>query len=164
LIILFNVRLLEFEKENPMEKTPVTLGPVAQSRAIFTANAALPIEERQNRKQLIEACVAAGINKATATTQHDKFHHAEGSTKARTGAVAAVKAIIAEHYGQKTRKEIITLAEEAGFNKATASTQYGKYHQVASKLEPVVEKEPVVEPEKEPVVEPKKKSKGKAKA
>jgi hypothetical protein len=145
-----------------MESSTVTLGPVAQSRAIFTTNAALPLEERQTRKQLIEACVAAGINKATASTQHDKFHHAEGSTKARTGAVAAVKAIIAEHYGQKTRKEIIGLAEATGFNKATAATQYGKYNQEASKLEPVVEPVPEVTEIAE-VIPPKKGSK-KAKA
>ena len=142
-----------------MESSTVTTGPCSQSRAIFTANAALPVEERKTRKQLIEACVEAGVNRATASTQHDKFHHAEGSTTPRTGAVAAIRAIISEHYGQKTRKEIIELAEAAGFNKATISTQYGKYNQEASKVEPVADPEPETTETAEVV--PPKKGKGK---
>ena len=121
-----------------------TLGPVAQAKAIFTANAALPIEERKARKEVIAACVEAGINKATASTQYGKFHSSEGGPKVeRTGSVAGVRAIIAEHYGVKLRKEILALCVEAGFNPATSSTQYGKFHQeVSSKLPAVVPSEP----------------------
>ena len=145
---LFSNELFEVLKNitlTPAElKTPKTGdGPVAKAHQIFAANAALPIEERKTRKEIILACVEAGINQATATTQFGKFHSEiqGGSKMERTGAVSKVREIIAENFGKKTRKEIIALCEEAGCNKATASTQYGKYNQEANSQVPAEERE-----------------------
>lgn len=98
-------------------------GPVAKAHLIFASNPG------KSRKELIQLCVAAGINKATATTQYGAFHKGkENTSMERNGSVDKVRKVIAEHYGKKTRKEILDLCVAEGLNKATASTQYGKYN------------------------------------
>jgi hypothetical protein len=139
-----------------------TVGPVAQVIALFTLNRDLPEAERKSRKEMIDACVLAGINKATASTQYGKFHKGEGGSKERTGAVAKVKAIIAANYGQKERKDILDLCVSEGLNKATAATQYGAYHRNESSKKSSAPVE-LISSDKA-ADKPKGKGKGKAKA
>jgi hypothetical protein len=51
------------------KKTTTKLGPVAQARAIF---AKMP---RARRKDVLDACVKAGVNKATAATYYQLWRH-----------------------------------------------------------------------------------------
>ena len=117
---------IEAYELKPVAQAPKAgTGPVARAHSIFAANPG------KTRKELIALCVADGINQATATTQYGAFHKGAltmSGTIERNGSVAKVRAIIAAGYAaKKSRKDIIAECEAAGLNKATASTQYGKY-------------------------------------
>jgi hypothetical protein len=112
----------------PRTHTPRVEGAVHKIRAIINENLDKP------RKDVIQMCVDAGYNKATATTQYGAIHKggsnmSEGAAVQRNGGVAKAKEIIEANFGAEglSPKDIIGKCVEAGINKATAQTQYYKH-------------------------------------